>query len=317
MEKVKVAVIGCGYLGRWHVEKAISLGNAELIAIIENSQEGMKNAQKLYPNERVEIDLLNILDEIDAAIVATPTSTHYELVDKLITAGKHVFCEKPLTNSLEESLKLKSLKIPQELVLQVGHSERFHNVWGQVLNDEKLRPFFKETSIITIDRYAPFKGRATDVDVVSDLMIHDLDLLTYLFKIDVVGAFATGFKINTDKWDHVTAQLDLSSGSKAILTCGRNHVEERRTVQIINSRGTLLVDLMNLKYSFAAPGETSEAITFHSYEKADHLLEEQTWFYNCIQQKTNSMVPIEDGIKAVKWVDAVQRSLETGKAVVL
>jgi len=314
LKKVKVAVIGCGYLGRWHVEKAISLEDAELVAIVENSEDGRSRANVLYPNVRVELELSKVLSDIDAAIVATPTSTHYKLVDELIKAGKHVFCEKPLTNSLEDALKLNQIKLPSDLVLQVGHSERFHNVWKTIKNDNELKQFFDDKACITIDRYAPFKGRATDVDVVSDLMIHDLDLLWHLFEEGPRDVYAAGHKINTDKWDHVTAVVNFSSGRRAILTCGRGHVEEQRRVQIIGKRGTLLIDLMNYSYSYAGPGATPEDIVKKTYEKADHLLEEQKLFYHSILNKSESPVSMADGIKAVTWVDAVQKSLESGKA---
>ncbi|MBK24321.1 MAG: hypothetical protein CME70_10025 [Halobacteriovorax sp.] len=314
MKKVKVAVIGCGYLGRWHVEKAISLEDAELVAIVENSQEGKSRASELFPDVRIELDLSEVLNDIDAAIVATPTSTHYSLVNNLINAGKHVFCEKPLTSSLEDAIKLNQIKLPNNLVLQVGHSERFHNVWKTIKSDSELKQFFDDKACITIDRYAPFKGRATDVDVVSDLMIHDLDLLWHLFEEEPKDVYAAGHKINTNKWDHVTAVVNFSSGRRAILICGRGHVEEQRKVQIIGKRGTLLIDLMNYSYSYASPGATPENIVKKSYEKADHLLEEQKLFYSSILKNLESPVSMSDGIKAVTWVDAVQRSLESGKA---
>lgn len=317
MSKVKVAVIGCGYLGKWHVEKVISHESAELVAIVEPSPEGQSNAKEKFPEEKVVSSVDEVLSEIDAAIIATPTSIHFELVEKLILAKKHVFCEKPLTDDYSAAEKLGKLEREPNQVIQVGHSERFHKVWKTLKEDKELSSFFDKKACIDIDRYAPFKGRATDVDVVSDLMIHDLDLLWFLFGEKPIEVSAAGHKVNTNKWDHATAVLKFSSGRRAILTSGRSHVEEQRKVQIIGEKGTLLINLMDLTYTYAKPGATTDTIVTLSYDRADHLYEEQDCFYKSILNQEPPPVSLEDGIIAVSWIDAVQKSLEQGKAITL
>lgn len=317
MDKIRVAVLGCGYLGKWHVEKVLAHPSSELVAIVEGHEAGKKNAEELFPNIKVVMSVDEILSEIDAALIVTPTSFHFELVDKLVKSGKHVFCEKPLTDSYEDAQKLGQIERLENQVVQVGHSERFHPVWKILKEHEDLSAFFDDKACIAIDRYAPFKGRATDVDVVSDLMIHDLDLLWFLFKERPTEISAAGHKINTKKWDHATAVVKFPSGRRAILTCGRSHVEEQRKVQIIGEKGTLLINLMNQTYTYAWPGATTGDIVTHSYDRADHLYEEQDGFYKAIIDKTESLVPMEDGIEVVAWIDAVQRSLEQGNTVKL
>lgn len=313
-----MAVVGCGFLGKWHVQKALSHQSAELVCIVEASKESAAKAKEQFPEVRIVLDLEEVIHEIDAAIVVTPTSYHYSVVDTLIKNKKHVFCEKPLTDSLEKALKLKKLADSEkELMIQVGHSERFHPVWKTIKNNPKIKRLLESDSTITINRYAPFKGRATDVDVVSDLMIHDLDLLWFLLNESPSEVRAKGHKISTDKWDHVTAILKFDSKREAIITSGRGHIEEARSFEVIGAAGCLKVDLMNFTYSFAASGETGDQILVESYQKADHLLEEQNHFYESILNDKESIVPIEDGVKAVELIDRIQESLEKGSSVKL
>ena len=179
MSKIKVAIVGYGHLGKWHAEKAKSFPElSELKYIVEKFPAGIEAAKMAHPDVLVVDDISKAIHDIDAAFVVTPTSFHYEIVEYLLKNNKHVFCEKPLTETTAQALKLKELLVGKDLVLQVGHSERFHQAWER---KENYKQFFNSPAHITLKRVAPFKGRATDVDVVQDLMIHDLDLLVYLF----------------------------------------------------------------------------------------------------------------------------------------
>ncbi|MEX1100269.1 MAG: Gfo/Idh/MocA family oxidoreductase, partial [Bacteriovoracaceae bacterium] len=128
MKKVKVASVGYGHLGRWHAQKADQLENCELVAIVEPYQANKDKAQEAFPKVKVVNDIEEVLDSIDAAVVAAPTSLHHQLVKFLLENGKHVFCEKPLCSTLKEAQELKA-HLNDNLVLQVGHSERCHQAW--------------------------------------------------------------------------------------------------------------------------------------------------------------------------------------------
>lgn len=315
MSKVKVAIIGYGHLGKWHTQKAESLEGAELVAIVDPFENSQKQAKELYPHVEVVDDINKVMDKIDAAIIVTPTSTHFELTKLLLSKKKHVFCEKPLCPSLKEALDLESF-VSDELVLQVGHSERCHQIW------EELRPKIHSLGsavTIKIDRVAAFKGRATDVDVVQDLMIHDLDLATYLINRDVLEVRAYGHKIRTGKWDQVVAIINYSDGSSAIISSGRNHVKEIRSLEVTTDKGLHYIDLMNNTYSFATDSEfvNGEFVETKTYPKRDHLLIEQEAFYKSISEKSEPMVDYYDGVKAVRLVQAVIESLESGHAIKL
>lgn len=313
MEKVRTAVIGFGHLGKWHCQKAEAIENCDFRFIVEPHAENARLAQQTYPHVKVVADYSEIYDQIDAAIVVTPTSAHYAVVRDLLSMDKHVLCEKPLTASVEQAEDLSTYLSDGQLV-QVGQSERFHQVW------DELKDYIAKTDdqfIVTINRYAPFKGRATDVDVASDLMIHDLDLLNYLLPSPMVSVRAQGTKMRTDNWDHVTATVDFECGGMAFLTSGRNHIKEERSFSLIDSRGCLYVDLFKQEYYIADAKEkdSDKFVTKFSYPKRDHLLLEQEAFYQSILNQQESVVSFSDGAKAVALVDAVLRAVNSGVAI--
>lgn len=309
---IKVAVIGYGHLGKWHCQKVKSFPQlAELFAIVEKkaiSKELETRLKTEYPNCLLVDDLSNIIDEIDAAIVVTPTSSHFEIVDYLLQKEKHVFCEKPLTSTLNESLKLKERLNNTRSILQVGHSERFHEVWDLLI---RFSDFINTPSVVKINRVAPFKGRAMDVDVVQDLMIHDIDLLMFLFKEKLELINSTGFKIRTDKWDYVNSEFSTRKGHKISITSSRNSAQELRTFEMINQKGSIFIDLFNSKFFISTENEGKEQgyVKSIDFNKRDHLLLEHEYFYNSIKNQTAPIVNIEDGLNAVALVSDVLNKL--------
>ncbi len=316
MAKIKVAVVGFGHLGRWHAQKAEAFPElAELKYIVEKFPGGMEAAAKAHPNVTVVDDISKCINDIDAAFVVTPTSFHFELVDYLLKHEKHVFCEKPVTETTTQALALKELLKNKNIVLQVGHSERFHQAWER---KENYQQFFSSPAHITLRRVAPFKGRATDVDVVQDLMIHDLDLLVYLFGETPVSVESVGFKMRTNRYDYVSSNFKFKSGHRATITVGRNQTKEVRELEISNKNGTLLVDLMKNEISEAlgsSPGP--EFVSLDKYEKRDHLMLEHSHFYNSITHATKPIVSLEDGLLAVRLIDKVIESVETNREVMI
>jgi predicted dehydrogenase len=306
MDCVNVAVIGYGHLGKWHAEKAESLKDSNLKFIVEQNTEVHNEIKEKYPHTKIVSDYKDILREIDAAIVVTPTMSHFSIVRDLIEAGIHIFCEKPLVSTVAECAQLKKLISDNSKILQVGHSERFHKVWYQ---KEIVERFFRHHEFIKIKRVAAFKGRATDVDVVQDLMIHDLDLLMFLTGEKPSSMRAYGKKLITKNWDFVSAELDFESGKHAQLTVSRIHTEEVRMVEVINKTGCLKVDLMNRVVSIF--DSESKKIESFEYDKTDHLLEEQKQFYRSILEGKESVIGFDDGEKAVALVENVLNSIES------
>ena len=306
MDKVNVAVIGYGHLGKWHAEKAEQCENANLKFIVEANEDVHQTIKDKYPNTEIVTDYHSILDQVDAAIVVTPTKTHFPIVLDLAKKNLHIFCEKPLVSTIDECNQLKDVLHDSKKILQVGHSERFHKVWYE---KDLINRFFGGHEFIKIKRVAAFKGRATDVDVVQDLMIHDLDLLMFLTGEEPESMRAFGKKLITKNWDFVSAELDFKSGKHAQLTVSRIHTEEVRMVEVINETGCLKVDLMNRVVSIF--DSESKKIDSFEYEKRDHLLEEQKQFYKSILENKDSIINFEDGEKAVRLVENVLNSIKS------
>jgi predicted dehydrogenase len=313
MSKIRVAVLGYGHLGKWHCQKVEANQEvADFVAIVEKFPSGQEAAQKNHPHVKVVSDIQEIINEIDAAFVVTPTSTHFELVKYLLENGKHVFCEKPVCSNDQEASRLQAVALDKNVVLQVGHSERFHEAW------EKLKPQFDQLTppyTVRINRVAPFKGRATDVDVVQDLAIHDLDLLMYLFKQKPISIKASGLKIRTDKYDHANIDVQLEGGAEAFIVVGRNHVKEMRDLEVISKDGMIFVDLFALKISEASQYTDGSFVKEVSYTKRDHLLLEHQSFYHSILNKKPAIVNFKDGMNAVHLVDCTLKAIETMKVV--
>ena len=309
MKKVNVAVVGCGHLGSWHVQKACEIESAHLVGIVELNQKEKERVQELYPDKLVTVDLNDVIDDIDAAIIATPTKTHFKILKTLLNDQKHIFCEKPLTSTLLEAMTVRDLVKERQLVVQVGHSERFHRSWEE---RAKFPEFFKQPGTVRISRLAPYKGRGIDVDVVQDLMIHDLDLICYLFGEIPSKVHSIGHKIRTDKWDYVISKFQFNSGREAFITVARNHIKEVRDFEITNRNGCLYIDLLNSEFHVAR-ADASEAYGFVNtdiYPSRDHLLEEQKYFYDSILHQKPIVVGIEDGVLAVRLVEKVLEGLE-------
>jgi len=315
MKKVRVAVLGYGHLGKWHCQKVAAHADvAEFVAIVEKFPAGQEAARANHPGVKVVSDIKEVINDIDAAFVVTPTSTHFELVSYLLNQNKHVFCEKPVCSNDEEAKKLKEIATDKKVVIQVGHSERFHEAW------DKLREKFQNLSApysIRINRVAPFKGRATDVDVVQDLAIHDLDLVLHLFKQKPKNILAHGFKIRTDKWDHASIYVEMEDNCDALIVVGRNATKEVRDFEVISKDGMVSVDLFANKIYEATSSKFADDtfVKEEAYNKRDHLLLEHKNFYHSILEGKPAIIGLKDGMNAVHLVDATLKSMENRTSV--
>ena len=318
MKKIKVALVGHGYLGQWHARKALAHAQAELVCIVETNEGAHGPLSLDYPQVLITSDLREALPLAEAFLVAVPTSVHFGVLRTLMESGKHIFCEKPLASNSHESQELLERSQGREEVFQVGHSERFHGLWEfRSEFDRFLRPPFS----LRLERLAPFKGRAQDVDVARDLMIHDLDILYHLLGRLPQRLKATGHKVKTGHWDHVMAQLSFGDLGEACLVSGRCYVKEVRTLEMINECGTLVADMYHHEVRMAdvqrSGGEGAWDVVCSPCPRRDHLLEEQNLFYQAILEKRPPPVSLEEGALMVGLVEKVLESLEKRDEVVL
>lgn len=306
-----MALFGHGFLGRWHAQKAQKSTQANLSLIIEPNEAQHQDLQSLYPETIIAKSIEGHESSFDAALIVTPTSYHFELCEKLIKLGKHVFCEKPITTTKREAEQIKSL-LSANQVFQSGHSERCHSFW----EDRDVQHWLKAPELsLESFRQSSFKGRATDVDVVQDLMIHDIDLMLWLLGENPNKVEARGFKVRTRHWDHAWARFSFPSGQMVTLHVGRNSgITERRWLANQN-RGQLVLDLAEETATFAL-GDKADLDVRH-YERRDHLLVEQEFFYRSILSGEKIFVGIEEGKQAVWLVEKTLEAIETGQALQL
>lgn len=315
LNKINVALFGFGHLGKWHADKIKAHSSVVNFKMIIEPNEGMHSKIKeLHPDVPVYSSVENHWAEFDAGIIVTPTSIHAELIEKLLKNEKHVFCEKPLTHNLSSALKIKELLIDKKNILQVGHSERYH---AFLENNKNWIDYLTGTAHVTLRRVAPFKGRATDVDVISDLMIHDIDLMNTIIGKLPKKVSAKGYKIRTDKWDYVNAHFAYENEITSQIIVGRNQTLEIREIEIVSENGTLTIDLMkNAIHKANGKFIDPDFVTTENYEKRDHLLFEHRDFYHAIESLSRPKIGIVDAIQVLTIMDGVSTALEQKKEVV-
>jgi len=245
---LRIAVVGTGHLGRIHARLAANLPSLHLVAVVD-SLASTREAVAAETGVRGVANHHELVGEIDAAIVATPTTSHRQVASELMQAGIHTLIEKPMASSLKECEDLVQLARQQNLVLQVGHVERFNPALTSVqnrLNDPKF---------IDARRTSSYPFRSTDVGVVMDLMIHDIDVVLSLVGSPVTRVEAMGISILGNHEDMVNARLHFASGCIASLTASRTSYRPERTMQVFTSRGFAAIDFGSRTTTFVEPTE--------------------------------------------------------------
>ena len=307
---LKIAQIGYGHLGKWHAQKAHKVYGESFVAIVEVDEQRHEEINTAYPDLLVTSDLDEVIPEVDAVIIVTPTSFHFPILEKCINNNLHVFCEKPLTETYEQSIKIKNtLELKSHLKLQAGHSERFHPCWP------KLMPSLSRSSMLKLTRRAPYKGRGADVDIVQDLMIHDFDLIYYFLGETPVSIKACGRKLISGNYDYVSAYLTFENNRTAYVTASRVSTDEQREVIAVTETGELRVDLLNnvIEESSCLGGDF--VVQQSDYVKADHLLIEHEHFSSSINNGEGTIVNIDDATIVMKMIDLTVRSLISGETI--
>lgn len=235
MSKIKVGVVGVGHLGSIHSKLLSSNERVDLVGVFDQQQDrAFALAETL--GVRVFDSIESLVAETDACVIASPTSIHFEQAKYCIERGKHLFIEKPMTMTAEQAREVVELKNKHSVVVQVGHVERF-NPAIVVLKDRTLNPLYLEA-----DRIHQFKPRATDVSVVLDLMIHDLDLALWLIPHDVVSVKANGVAVLTDSADIASARIEFANGAVANLTASRLGAKNFRKFRLFQSDEYVSID---------------------------------------------------------------------------
>jgi len=281
-QKLRCAVIGVGYMGRFHAEKFAASASAELVTVIDTD-----------PARAKETDYKPWLSKIDAACVAVPTQHHFRVVKDCLEAGVHVLVEKPLSRTLEEADALLELARAKTLVLQVGHLQRFNPAF-QALAAQGGRPLF-----IDIERLAPFKARAADVDVVLDLMIHDLDLVLALARAPIEQVSASGFRVLTGAIDIANARIEFADGCIASVSASRVSQSPVRKLRVFRHDAYVSADLQEQRLRHVRKGADGIVESEQVFERADELQAQTEAFLQAVRGRGVPLVSGEQGRQAL------------------
>jgi len=314
----RTAVVGVGYLGRFHAQKYAALPGSRLVAVADPNASARAALQKELGVEGVE-DYRSLIGRVDAVSIVTPTPSHFAIARDFLEAGVDVLLEKPITVTIEEAESLNQIAGGAGRILQVGHLERFNAV-VQAVQPTLTTPRFIESA-----RLAPFKQRGTDVDVVLDLMIHDIDLILSIVRSPVVSVDAIGTSVFSNEIDIANARLRFANGCVANSTASRVSLKTERKLRIFEDDAYLSIDLHQkvLTVIRKGTGEGLEgmppvSIEERNYDQGDALKDEIAAFLNSVATREAPMVSGEDGLlalkTAVKIADQVRKSRERFKS---
>ncbi len=293
MDKLRVGIIGVGYLGTQHARILSYLEKVDFKGVADidsNKSMVIGNRHRVPYYENFE----DMLDEIDAGIVAAPTSEHYSIAERLLKEGKSVLLEKPMTDTVEQAEMLVDLAKKKGLILQIGHLERFNPAV------EALKDIIKEPKFIEVQRLGSFSARSLDTNVVLDLMIHDLDIILDLINDEVDVIRSSGIHVLSEKFDIANARLEFKSGCVATLTASRVHQGKVRNLRIFEPTAYYSVDYMDQEVkSFPLNGRQTDIKTL-KIKKEEPLKIELKNFLSCIRTGINIKVSGEEGLRALK-----------------
>ncbi len=293
MDKLRVGIIGVGYLGTQHARILSYLEKVDFKGVADidsNKSMVIGNRHRVPYYENFE----DMLDEIDAGIVAAPTSEHFSIAEKLLKEGKSVLLEKPMTDTVEQAEMLVDLAKKKGLILQIGHLERFNPAV------EALKDIIKEPKFIEVQRLGSFSARSLDTNVVLDLMIHDLDIILDLINDEVEVIRSSGIHVLSEKFDIANARLEFKSGCVATLTASRVHQGKVRNLRIFEPTAYYSVDYMDQEVkSFPLNGRQTDIKTL-KIKKEEPLKIELKNFLSCIRTGENKKVSGEEGLRALK-----------------
>ncbi|MDG1762150.1 MAG: Gfo/Idh/MocA family oxidoreductase [Flavobacteriaceae bacterium] len=310
---LKIGVFGAGHLGKIHLKIAKSSSKLELVGFYDSSSEAAnkivsENEYKFFDNPE---DLINAVDIVD---IVTPTLSHFDIAKMAINAKKHVFIEKPLTNTIDEANELVNLARSQGVFGQVGHVERFNPAYQAVL-PSLTQPMFIETH-----RLSEFNPRGTDVSVVLDLMIHDIDIVLSVVKSPIKKIHASGVSVISETPDISNARIEFENGCVANFTASRISLKKMRKSRFFQKNAYIALDFLTKQVEIVKMKEVSpdlqqdlallltnaegkkKQIYFENpvIEKTNPIQEELEHLASCIEKKQTPIVSLSDGAKALE-----------------
>lgn len=332
LQKIRMAVIGVGALGRHHARILANMDGVDLIAVADPNAAQAQAVAEQHQTDWV-TDYSEIIDQCDAVTLVAPTFLHHEIASNCLKQGKHILVEKPLTADVAQAQELIELALDHDSVLQVGHIERFNPAFELLCDSLTSVPRY-----LRAERLSPFPFRSLDIGVIHDLMIHDIELILHLTGTMPTKVEAFGSQIMGAHEDTVQARLHFPGGSIADITASRVNPEPRRSLSVWTSTENLTVDLHTRQVSIQRPtlsmltgpamedrmragedvaelrtrvfGEFIETETIQASDE-DALTAELLEFTNCVRNNTQPRVDGKAGLQAVQVADRVLESLQS------
>jgi len=299
---MRAGVVGTGYLGRLHA-RILTEMDVRAVGFVEQSDEVAAEIEQNLKLKRFD-SVAALAKEVDCAVVATPTTTHFDVARELLEAGVDVMIEKPITASADDARKLIDLAKERGRIIQVGHVERYNPAIVAVA------PLLHNVGYIEAERLGVFVARSLDVDVLLDLMIHDLNLVLSLLHQPVVDIRAVGIPVLTDKVDITNVRLELANGAVANLTASRVSQDRVRKIRFFGSDAYISVDTREQEVKgYRLNGRSIEPLEI-KVEKQEPLRAELESFVECVRERKRPVVSAEDGLEAVELAARVAAAID-------
>ncbi len=317
---IKVGVIGAGHLGKIHLN-ILNNSDFELVGFHDTD---VFNSEKLSQEKGYSFfkELHLLIEKIDAAVIVSPTTTHFEIAKECINKGKHIFVEKPLTKDSNEAILIETLAKEKGIIGQVGFVERYNEAFIS------CREFIKNPKFIESHRLSEFNPRGTDVSVIMDLMIHDIDIILSINKSNVKKIDASGVSIISSTPDIANARIEFEDGCIANLTSSRISLKKMRKTRIFQEDAYISINFLEKEFQVVkirdkhkGEAESSlivknnlgeEKVIFFENPKVQSINSieaELNDFYESIKFKSDSKVSLNDGIKALEVAEEIMRQL--------
>lgn len=317
MEKVNISLIGVGRMGQFHLNVINQINGVNLAGIYDSDEKHLNEISSKY-NLNSFGSLDEAIDKCDAVIIASPTKFHFDIAKKSVLKCKHVLVEKPMTENYTQAKELEAVVKEKNIIFQVGHVERFN---GAV---QELHHIIENPYLIEARRLAPFTPRITDVGVVFDIMIHDLDIVTSLVKKPLIRFSASGKRIRTDNEDIASALLEFEGETIATISASRVTQEKIRTLAISSKEAHFILDYatqdITIHRQAASQSKiktsiginyTQESIIERVFIHRDNPLKlEVEHFANCILGKDKKLVSIEEDVNTIKLTEDILNKIK-------
>ena len=301
MDKIRVGVVGIGYLGSQHARLYAKLEGAELAALCDTEAAKETIARKF--RAPFYEDYRSLFGKVDAVSIVVPTQDHHRIAKEFLENGIHLLIEKPMTQTVEEADELIRIAHEKKCLIQVGHVERFNSAFQAAL------PFVKQAMFIECHRLGPFKKRALDVGVVLDLMIHDVDLLLSMVPSPVKGIDAVGIHVLTDKEDIANARINFQNGAAANLTASRLTNKTMRKFRIFSENSYISLNTFAQKAERYWKEGQKIRMEHVRVQKKEPLHEELASFVRSVSRREMPLVTGEQAREALRIALDIQEKI--------